>query len=161
MTILSALPADPETWRAATECGDDVSVEYWRRIPLRYFNAEHLSDAVAGLLAAGRPYAAADLAAFEGQMDREAVTGELAATVLDQAVETPTEHDLPSSQFGSSAGFLLDVMVESRCDPGRVARLEWLLIPALSWHREALMPCINSLRGSRVLRGNAVAGLPG
>ena len=137
MTILLALPADPETWRAAAECGDDVSVEYWRRIPLQYFNAEHLSEAVAGLLAAGRPYAAADLAAFEGQMDREAVTGELAAAVLDQAVETPTEHDLPSSQFGSSAGFLLDVMIESRCDPGRVARLEWLLMPALSWHQRS------------------------
>ena len=118
VTILLALPADPEAWHAAAECGDDVSLAYWRRIPLRYFNAEHLSGAVAGLLAAGRPYTAADLAAFEGQMDREAVTGELAAAVLDQAVEPPSEHDLPSSQFGSSAGLLLDVMVESGCEPG-------------------------------------------
>ena len=137
VSVLLAMPAGPKAWLAAAECGDDVSLAYWRRIPIRYFRAEHLSGAVAGLLAAGRPYAAADLAAFEGQLDREAVTGELAAEVLEQAVETQTEHDRPSSQFGSSAGFLLDVMVSSGCDRGRVARLEWALMPALSWHRRS------------------------
>ena len=134
VTILLALPAGPEAWQAAVGCGDVVSLAYWRRIPIRYFSAEHLPEAVAGLLAAGRPYAAADLAAFEGQVDREAVTGELAAEVLEQAVAKPTDHDSPSSQFGSSAGFLLDVMVEAESDQGRVARLEWLLMPVLSWH---------------------------
>ena len=137
VTMLLALPADPEAWQAAAECGDDVSLEYWRRMPIRYHSAEHLSEAVAGLLAAGRPYAAADLAAFEGQVDREAVTGELAAGVLEQAVATPTEHDAPSAQFGSSAGFLLDVMVGSECDQSRVARLEWGLMPVLRWHQRS------------------------
>ena len=133
--ILLALPADPHAWQASGQLGDEVSLAYWREIPIRYFNAEHLSEAVAGLLVAGRPYAAADLAAFEGQGDRETVTGELAAEVLEQAVGTPTEHDSPSSRFGSSAGFLLDVMARSACDEGRLARLEWALMPALRWHR--------------------------
>ena len=137
VTMLLALPVGPDAWQAAAECGNDVSLAYWRRMPIKLFGAEHLSEAVAGLLAAGRPYAAADLAAFEGQVDREAVTGELAAKVLERAVGTPTEHDLPNSQFGSSAGFLLDVMASSECDQGRVARLEWLLMPALSWHQRS------------------------
>ena len=137
VTMLRALPVGPDAWKAAAECGDDVSLAYWRRMPIRCFGAEHLTEAVARLLAAGRPFAAADLAAFEGQMDHEAVTGELAARVLDQAVEQPSEHDLPSSMFGSSAGFLLDVMVASGCDQGRVARLEWLLMPVLSSHKRS------------------------
>ena len=137
VTMLRALPVGPDAWRAAAECGDNVSLAYWRRMPIRRFGAEHLSDAVAGLLAASRPFAAADLAAFEGQMDHEAVTGELAARVLDQAVQPPSEHDSPSSTFGSSAGFLLDVMVASGCDQGRVARLEWLLMPVLSSHKRS------------------------
>ena len=137
VTMLLALPAGPEAWQAAAECGDDVSLAYWRRVPIRYFSAEHLSEAVAGLLAAGRPYAAADLAAFEGQVDREAITAELAAEVLEQAVAKPTDHDAPSAQFGSSAGFLLDVMVDAESDHGRVARLEWLLIPVLRWHQRS------------------------
>jgi len=133
--MLLVLAAGPEAWQAAAECGDDVSAGYWRQVPIRYFKGDHLSEAVAGLLAAGRPYAAADLAAFEGQVDPETVTGELAAEVLEQAVGTPTEHDSPSSRFGSSAGFLLDVMASSTCDEGRLARLEWALMPALRWHR--------------------------
>ena len=137
VTLLLALSAGPDAWQAAAECGDDVSLAYWRRIPIRYFGAEHLSGAVAGLLAAGRPYAAADLAAFEGQGDREAVTGELAAEVLEKAVETLTEHDRPSSRFGSSAGFLLDVLVGSGCDQGHLARLEWALMPMLRWHQRS------------------------
>ena len=139
VTLLLALPADPEAWRAVAECGDDVSLAYWRRIPLQHLfgEKENLSEAVAGLLAAGRPYAAADLAAFDGRVDRQAVTGELAAEVLEQAVAPPTEHDAPSAQFGSSAGFLLDVMVGSECDQSRVARLEWGLMPVLRWHQRS------------------------
>ena len=139
VSVVRAMPTGPEAWRAAAECGDDVSLQYWRRIPLQDFvgEKETLSEAVASLLAADRPYMAADLAAFEGQMDREAVTGELAAKVLEQAVGRPTKHDSPSSEFGSSAGCLLDVMVDSECDQGRVARLEWSLMPVLSWHRRS------------------------
>ena len=137
--MLLALSTGPEAWQAAAECGDDVSLAYWRRIPLQHLfrEKENLPKAVAGLLAAGRPYAAADLAAFEGQVDREAVAGELAAEVLEQAVGTPTKHDSPSSHFGSSAGFLLDVIVDAESDHGRVARLEWLLIPVLRWHQRS------------------------
>ena len=139
VTMLLALPTGPEAWQAAAECGDEVSLAYWSKIPTQCFlgKKESLPEAVAGLLAAGRPYAAADLAAFEGQRDRETVTGELAAEVLEQTVDPPTEHDSPSSQFGSSAGFLLDVMVGSGCDQGHLARLEWALMPVLSWHRRS------------------------
>ena len=139
VTVLQGIPAGPDAWRAAAECGDEVSLAYWRKIPIRYFLGREgsLPGAVAGLLAAGRPYAAADLAAFEGQLDRDTLTAELAAEVLEQAVETATEHDSPSSRFGGSAGFLLDVMVGSGCDQGRLARLEWALMPALRWHRRS------------------------
>lgn len=139
VTMLLALPPGPEAWRAVAGCGHEASLAYWRRIPLRRLlgEKENPSEALAGLLAAGRPYAAADLAAFKGQADREAVTGDMAAEVLEQAVEVPTEHDRPSSRFGSSAGFLLDVLVASGYDRGSLARLEWALMPALSRHRRS------------------------
>lgn len=137
VTMLRAQPVGPDAWKAAAECGEDVSLAYWRGMPIRAFGADHLSEAVEGLLAAGRPFAAADLAAFEGQVDREVITGELAAELLEHAVEPPSDHDSPSSQFASSAGFLLDVMVDSEYDAGRVARLEWLLVPALRPHRRS------------------------
>ena len=135
--ILLALPAGPDAWQATDQCGGIVALAYWRKIPIRYFPSEHLYEAVTGLLEAGRPYAAADLAAFKGQVDRETVTGALAAEVLEQVVATSTEHDSPSSGFGRSAEFLLDVIASAGRNDGRLARLEWALMHALRWHRRS------------------------
>ena len=55
--------------------------------------------------------------------------------ILDAAASTSGDHDSPTGDFGSSAGFLLDFLVRADYDPARVARLEWRLMPALH-HRE-------------------------
>ena len=134
VAFLLALPTRPRTWRVAEGCGEDVSLAYWRRIPPRYFSDEHL-EAVAGkLVEAGRPFVAADLLAFETRVENGLVSPEIVARVLNAAVSLSGDHDAPSADFGSSAGFLLDVLAWADYDRPRVARLEWQLMPALSHH---------------------------
>lgn len=134
VALLLALPFRPRTWRAAEGCGKDVSLAYWRRIPARYFSDEHLEEAVASLVEAGRPFAATDLLAFEGRLEKGVVSPDTVARVLDAAASPSGDHDSPTGDFGSSAGFLLDVLVGVDYDRGRVARLEWQLMPALRHH---------------------------
>ena len=40
----------------------------------------------------------------------------------------------PRPGFSSSAGFLLDALKNANFDQGVIARLEWRLMPALSYH---------------------------
>lgn len=134
VTLLLALPTRPRTWRVAEDCGEDVSLAYWRRIPQRYFSDEHLEEAAGNLVEADRPFVAADLLAFEPRVKNGLVSPETVARVLNEAVSTSGDHDSPSADFGSSASFLLDVLVWADCDQQRVARLEWQLMPALSHH---------------------------
>ena len=135
--ILLALPARPSSWRVAAECGEEVSMAYWRQIPAQRLFGEHLAEAVRGLLEAGRPFVAVDLLAFEGHADADVVPPELAAKALDTAITAQPEHDSPGPDFGSSAGFLLDAMARSNFDQTRLARLEWLLMPALDRHERS------------------------
>ena len=134
VALLLALPACPHIWRAAANGGKDVSLAYWRRILQRYFSDEHLEEAVVSLVEAGRPFVAADLLAFESRVEKGVVSPETVARVLDAAASASGDHDSPSGDFGSSAGFLLDVLVWADYDRTRVARLEWQLMPALRHH---------------------------
>lgn len=134
VALLLAMPARPDTWRAAASCGEDVSLAYWRRMPTGYFSPDHLNEAVAGLVDAGRPFTATDVLAFEEKPTRGIVPPELVARVLDAAVGASGDHDRPSGTFGSSAGILLDVLARADFDPAQLARLEWRLMPALRWH---------------------------
>lgn len=134
VTLLLALPACPDTWRAAARCGEDVSLAYWRRVPTRFFSQDHLDQAVSELVAAGRPFAATDLLAFEEQATSGLASPELAARVLNAAVAVDGDHDTPSENLGSSAGILLDVLARADFDSAQLARLEWRLMPALKWH---------------------------
>ena len=134
VALLLALPACPHIWQAAASGGKDVSLAYWRRILQRYFSDEHLEEAVVSLVEAGRPFVAADLLAFESRVEKGVVSPETVARVLDAAASASGDHDSPSGDFGSSAGFLLDVLVWADYDRTRVARLEWQLMPALRHH---------------------------
>ena len=134
VALLLALAARPRTWRVAEGCGEDVSLAYWRRIPQRYFADDHLEEAVERLADAGRPFFAVDLLAFESRLERGIVSPETVARVLGAAASASGDHDSPSGDFGSSAGFLLDVLGWADYDRARVARLEWRLMPALRHH---------------------------
>lgn len=135
VALLLALPTRPRTWRVAEDCGEDVSLAYWRKIPQRYFSDQHLEEAAVSLVEAGRPFCAADLLAFEGRLDEGVVSTATVARVLDAAASESGDYDSPSGDFGSSAGFLLDVLVRADYDRTRVARLEWQLMPALRHHQ--------------------------
>lgn len=131
VALLLALAARPRTWRVAEGCGEEVSLAYWRRIPQRYFSDDHLEEAVECLADAGRPFFAVDLLAFESRLKKGIVSPETVARVLDAAASASGDHDSPSGDFGSSAGFLLDILGWADYDRARVARLEWRLMPAL------------------------------
>lgn len=144
VALLLALPTRPRTWHAAEGCGEEVSLAYWRRIPQRYFSDEHLEAVVGNLVEAGRPFVATDLLAFETRVTNGVVSPETVAKVLDAAVSSSGNHDSPTGDFGSSAGFLLDVLVSTDYDQARVARLEWQLMPALR-HHERPPDCLHQL----------------
>ena len=131
VALLLALAARPRTWRVAEGCGEDVSLAYWRRIPERHFSDDHLEEVVVSLAEAGRPFCAVDMLAFDGRVEEGVVSPETVARLLDAAASPSTDHDSPSGDFGSSAGFLLDVLLRADYDRARVARLEWLLMPVL------------------------------
>ena len=135
VALLLALAARPRTWRVAEGCGEDISLAYWRRVLERYFSDDHLEEAVVCLADAGRPFFAVDLLAFDSRVEKGVVSPETVARLLDAAASASGDHDSPTGDFGSSAGFLLDVLGWADYDRARVARLEWRLMPALR-HQE-------------------------
>ena len=132
--FLLALPDDSNTWRLATAQGGDVSSAYWRRIVPRYFADDDLAEAVACLVEAERPFVAADLIAFDDRVTKGIVPPNLVAKLLEAAGSASGEHDAPGPEFGSSAGFLLDTLGRANHDRIHLARLEWRLVPVLSYH---------------------------
>ncbi len=132
--LLQVLPARANTWREVAACGDDIAQGYWRRMRPRRIDDKDLAAGVVGLLEAGRPFVAADRLAFDDHVAKSAVPPELVARLLDAAASASGDHDSPSAYFGSSAGFLLDVLMRASYDRGQVARLEWRLMPALIRH---------------------------
>lgn len=132
--FLLALPDESNTWRLAAAQGGDVSSAYWRRIVPRYFADDDLAEAVDCLVEAKRPFVAADLIAFDARVTKGIVPPNLVAKLLEAAGTASGEHDAPGPDFGSSAGFLLDALGWANHDRIHLARLEWRLMPVLSYH---------------------------
>ena len=63
--LLLALPPAANTWRVAAACGKDIAREYWHRVAPRYVQDDDLAEAISRLVAAERPYVAANLIAFD------------------------------------------------------------------------------------------------
>ena len=135
--LLLVLPPRASTWRVATTCGEDIALEYWRRVPPRYVEDEDLAEAIVGLVEAERPFVAADLLAFDERVNEGIVHPELVAGLLDAAASVTGRYDTPGSDFASSAGFLLDALKWANYDQASIARLEWRLMPALSYHERS------------------------
>ena len=135
--LLLALPPAANTWRVATACGEDIAREYWRRVAPGYVEDDDLAEAISCLVAAGRPYMAADLIAFTDRVNEGIVPAELVAELLSAATSATGEYDTPGANFGSNAGFLLDALKSADYDRAALARLEWRLMPALSYHERS------------------------
>ncbi len=128
------LPDCASTWRLATTCGEDIADEYWRRVTPRYVEDEDLAEGIAGLVEAERPFVAADLLAFDERVTKGMVPPELVARLLDAAASVTVGCDTSGPDFASSAGFLLDALKWADYEETALARLEWRLMPALSYH---------------------------
>ena len=137
LELLLVLPECASTWRLVAAHGEDIARRYWRGITPRYIKDEHLAEAVAGLVEAGRPFAAADLLAFDKRVTNGLVPADLVARLLDAAASTSGQQESPGADFGSCAGFLLDALKRADYDQSLLARLEWRLMPALSHHERA------------------------
>ena len=135
--LLLVLPPCSSTWQLATARGEDITGKYWRRVTPRYVEDEDLAEAVAGLVDAGRPFVAADLIAFDDRVRKGMVPPELVAKLLEAAASVTVESDAPGSSFADSAGFLLDALKWAGYDQAIRARLEWRLMPALSYHERS------------------------
>ena len=137
VALLLVLPDSASTWRVATTCGEDIAGEYWRRVTPRYVEDEDLAEAIARLVEADRPFVAADLIAFDERVSKGMVPPELVARLLDTAASENVGCDTPGPDFASSAGFLLDVLKNADYNQIAMARLEWRLMPALSYHERS------------------------
>ena len=135
--LLLVLPDSASTWRVATTCGEDIAGEYWRRVTPRYVEDGDLAEAIAGLVKAERPFVAADLLAFDERVTKGMVPPELVARLLEAAASVTVGCDTPGPDFASSAGFLLDALKWADYDQTALARLEWRLMPALSYHERS------------------------
>lgn len=128
--LLQVLATTPDTWDRAAECGDEVSMAYWRTVDPYSIPAEHVGQATSELIGAGRPFAAIDLLGLEHRGEAPAPP-ELVAEALEAALAPTTEADRPSSNFSHSVGELLEGLHEARFDETRLAHLEWGFLPAL------------------------------
>lgn len=135
--VLLVLPPCASTWRLATTCGEDIAGKYWRRVTPRYIEDEDLAEAIASLVEAERPFVAADLIAFDERVTNGMVPPELVARLLDVAASATGGCDTPGPEFASSAGFLLDALEWTDYDQAALARLEWRMMPALSYHERS------------------------
>lgn len=128
--LLHVLPATPDTWELAKDLGKAVSLAYWRDINVYTISPEHVVEATAALVQAGRPIAAVDLLAL-GRRREVPVSPELVVDVLEAAISSNSEYEGPTSHFAYSVGELLDSLHQARFDEARVARIEWALLPVL------------------------------
>ena len=135
--LLLVLPTCASTWRLAATCGEDIASEYWRRVTPRSVEDEDLAEGIAGLVDAERPFVAADLLAFDERVTKGMVPPELVARLLDAAASVTVGCDTPGPDFANSAGFLLDALKWADYDQTALARLEWRLMPALSYHERS------------------------
>ena len=71
--LLLALPPATNTWRVATACGEDIARGYWHRVAPNYVEDDDLAEAVSCLVAAERPFVAADLIAFTDRVNKDVV----------------------------------------------------------------------------------------
>ncbi len=137
LELLLALPPAANTWRVAAACGEDIACGYWRRVAPGYVEDHDLAEAISHLVAAERPFLAADLIAFDERVNEGVVPAELVAELLSAATSATGEYDTPGANFGSNAGFLLDALKCANYDRAALARLEWRLMPALSYHERS------------------------
>ena len=135
--LLLVLPPCASTWRVATASGEGIRREYWRRVTPGVVADEDLAEVVAGLVEAERPFAAAELLAFDERIKTGVLEPETIAGLLDAAASVTGRYDTPGSDFASSAGFLLDALKWANYDQTSLARLEWRLMPALSFHERS------------------------
>lgn len=121
------LPFGPQVWDWIEAQEQDVRAEYWLRAPayLWEWNEPIVRRAVAGLLAAKRPFIAIDLVNFHGNRDRPS---DLVAEVLEAGLSQNASEEMRDIAYDVQqlVGYL---QADATFDRLRLARLEWGYLP--------------------------------
>jgi hypothetical protein len=126
--LLHSLPCDRRTWELAESADPDTTHRYWRLANPYAFREAHVEWVARRFLEHGRPYAAVDTLAVHAKKDPPP-SATLIADTLEMAFRTSPQDDPPmSSSFSHHVGQLLD-LIGADIPEGRVAAIEWALLP--------------------------------
>ena len=123
------LPFGPQVWDWVEAQEQEVQSEYWLRAPalMREWDALIIRRAVAGLLAAQRPFSAIDLVNFRGDPDRPS---DLIAEVLEAGLSQSAAEEM--RDIAHDVQKLIGCLqADKTFDRQRLARLEWGYLPYL------------------------------
>lgn len=130
---LLCFPKNPDTWELATALGPETERHYWTTVSPYGIDAQHARRAVEAFLKHASPYAAVELLALY----LEDAPPSLVAEALERVLETPPPPGVAYGPFVHNLPDLLDRIAASPdVDEGRVAQLEWALLPLLRYGRD-------------------------
>ncbi|MCA9013680.1 MAG: hypothetical protein KDB01_28205, partial [Planctomycetaceae bacterium] len=123
------LPFGPQVWDWVEAQGEDVRAEYWLRAPAYLWEWDEpiVRRAVAGLLAANRPFSAIDLVNFRGDPERPS---DLIAEVLEAGLSQNTAEKMRDIAYDVQQ-LVGCLQADATFDRQRLARLEWGYLPYL------------------------------
>lgn len=135
--LLHQLPTGPETWKIASELGEDIESSYWKQLPI--IGIDNQPDSVnlvlRKLLIAGRPRNAAEFAAY----NKTKIPADLIIRVLVEAASSNREDkaDMQDSvMFTFAVEELLQQLDGMKDVPEeKIAQLEWAYLALLEHSR--------------------------
>lgn len=123
------LPFGPQVWDWVEAQEQEVNAEYWlhARAFVREWDEPIIRRAVAGLLAAQRPFSAIDLVNFRGDPDRPS---DLIAEVLEAGLFQNASEEMRDIGYDVQQ-LIRCLQADATFDRQRLARLEWGYLPYL------------------------------
>jgi hypothetical protein len=123
------LPFEPKLWDWLENQGQEVQTKYWSRagVWMREWDEPTIRRAVAGLLAARRPFSAIDLVNFHGEPNKPS---DLIAEVLEAGLFQEAGEEMGNISYDIQE-LIGCLQADTSFDRQRLARLEWGYLPFL------------------------------
>lgn len=129
--FLICLPTEPATWKIVEWLGQETDRCYWRLIQPYGLADADFEEAARKMLAHDRLHAAVELLVLQVRKTK-AYSVKLIAEVLERLIEPTPADDRPTKPFIRNLSRLLNVLASSNeIDESRIARIEWMFLPAL------------------------------
>lgn len=133
--LACGLPFGARTWSAVAGMSRECHDEYWRLVPAWRVDdpVEDGAIAIRGLLGAGRPWAAIELADMLRHQTKGGLpTAALAVEILEAAIAPGAERRRAGSMDEYHVQQLFDLVRKSgEVERSRLSRLEWAFLPLL------------------------------